>query len=50
MVKKKAKVFPRLSWSRSPVERVHTDKKGKRAYKRRWKKDLEDSGRSSKSD
>ncbi|MHC4248815.1 MAG: hypothetical protein ACYS9X_06770 [Planctomycetota bacterium] len=45
-----APAFPRLGWSRSPVQRPHSTKKGARGYDRkRGKKDLgrerEDSGR-----
>jgi len=30
-----APAFPRLSWSRSPVERPHSTKKGARGYDRK---------------
>ena len=36
--KKKAKkkpLFPRLAWTRSPVQRPHSTKKGKKGYDRR---------------
>ncbi len=33
--KAKKKPFPRLEWTRSPVQRPHSTKKGKKGYDRR---------------
>lgn len=39
--KAKKKVFPRLYWSRCPIQRPHSSKKGRKGYVRK-KKGFED--------